>query len=124
MTVRPCAQPGCSQLVKDGRRCPKHAARHDAYKAEAERARQAECRERYSARWKVYSRQFIKENPFCVGCGGAAREVDHKTAWRRGRTEEERYALFWAESNHQPLCRSCHSRKTATFDGGWGHDAR
>jgi 5-methylcytosine-specific restriction endonuclease McrA len=29
--------------------------------------------------------------------------------------------LFWDESNHQPMLRGHHSRKTATQDGGFGH---
>jgi len=27
---------------------------------------------------------------------------------------------FWDAQNHQALCISCHSRKTATEDGGFG----
>jgi 5-methylcytosine-specific restriction protein A len=32
--------------------------------------------------------------------------------------------LFWNRSNWQSLCHSCHSRKTASEDGGWGNPAR
>jgi 5-methylcytosine-specific restriction protein A len=31
---------------------------------------------------------------------------------------------FWVRSNWQGLCRSCHSRKTAAEDGGWGNAVR
>jgi 5-methylcytosine-specific restriction protein A len=30
-------------------------------------------------------------------------------------------ALFWDWDNLQGMCRQCHSRKTATHDGGFGH---
>lgn len=31
--------------------------------------------------------------------------------------------LFWDFLNRQSLCRSCHSKKTALEDGGFGHVA-
>lgn len=45
-----------------------------------------------------------------------AEVVDHIVAWQRGRTEEEREALMWSESNHRSLCVSCHNAKTARED--------
>ncbi|MFR3634507.1 MAG: HNH endonuclease [Sutterella sp.] len=30
-------------------------------------------------------------------------------------------ALFWDQSNWQPLCHTCHSKKTAREDGGFGN---
>jgi 5-methylcytosine-specific restriction endonuclease McrA len=44
----------------------------------------------------------------------SATRVDHIEP--HGGNEE----LFWRESNHQSLCESCHNRKTAIFDGGFG----
>jgi len=29
---------------------------------------------------------------------------------------------FWDPRNHQALCRSCHSAKTAARDGGFGNE--
>lgn len=31
------------------------------------------------------------------------------------------WKLFWERRNHQSLCDGCHSRKTATEDGGFGN---
>jgi 5-methylcytosine-specific restriction protein A len=48
-------------------------------------------------------------------CGKAtATDVDHI---RRVSGADD--PLFWDASNHQPVCHSCHSRKTATMDGGF-----
>ena len=66
----------------------------------------------YDARWRQYRRAYLKQNPLCLGCldverTTAATVVDHVFAAR------EHPELFWDESNHQPLCRDCHARKTA-----------
>lgn len=29
--------------------------------------------------------------------------------------------LFWAEKNHQSLCRGCNSCKAAKYEGGFGN---
>ena len=31
-------------------------------------------------------------------------------------------AFMWDESNYQSLCKTCHDRKTATEDGGFGRN--
>ena len=58
-------------------------------------------------------------NPFCVAilpsgdrCGESAAEVDHIIPRRQGGTD--------TPDNLQPLCRSCHARKTVKQDGGFG----
>jgi 5-methylcytosine-specific restriction protein A len=43
-----------------------------------------------------------------------ATEVDHVTPHRGDA------ALFWLQSNWQPLCHRHHSEKTAREDGRWG----
>lgn len=67
---------------------------------------------------------FLREHPLCVGtvdggaagwvtCGRPATEVDHITPIAAGGAR-----LSW--SNLQPLCKSCHSRKTAAENRGHG----
>lgn len=53
--------------------------------------------------------------PLCVKCRSEANEVDHIRPFR-GRYDP----LRTEPANLQPLCKPCHSRKTATEDGGFG----
>lgn len=66
----------------------------------------------YGGRWQRVRSEFIKANPLCAHCRDRGRftmaqEVDHITP-HKGDME-----LFWDAGNWQPLCKSCHSRKTA-----------
>lgn len=67
----------------------------------------------YSWRWQRYAIAFKREHPFCAtpGCTRPARHVDHIQP-----VTGPGDPLFWEPANHQPLCHSCHSRKTATVD--------
>lgn len=76
----------------------------------------------YDSRWSRYRLAFLgrAENALCVRCLArgrtrAATDVDHVTA-----VSGPGDPLFWTESNHQPLCHSCHSRKTNSEDRGKG----
>jgi len=66
----------------------------------------------YNYRWQRARLAFLAEHPLCATCKAngltaGAEVVDHKTP-HRGDQE-----LFWDRSNWQPLCRKCHSEKTA-----------
>lgn len=73
-----------------------------------------------SREWRSFRAQFLSLNPRCVctacsthkgkTCGAVANTVDHVTPARAGGVR-----LF------QAMCASCHSRKTATYDGGFGN---
>jgi 5-methylcytosine-specific restriction enzyme A len=74
-----------------------------------------------SVRWRKARKAFLsrEENVLCVDCLkrdklSAATDVDHIVP------HGGNMALFWSEANWQPLCHACHSRKTATGDGGFG----
>jgi len=76
----------------------------------------------YTSRWARYSKIFRRNNPLCVDCKKRgiltpSRHVDHIKA-----VSGPDDPLFWDPENHQPLCESCHAHKTATEDGGFGHD--
>lgn len=77
-----------------------------------EAARGSAYRRGYGRKWAAFRVRFLRENPLCVRCKQdgltvAANQVDHIIPHRGDKT------LFWQLSNLQPLCHSCHSRKTA-----------
>ena len=69
----------------------------------------------YGARWRAYSRRYLREHPRCASCGEQAEATDHVAAVT-GPDDPG----FWDPGNHQALCWGCHSRKTAKRDGGFG----
>jgi len=113
-----CVAPGCEALAVSGPHCEHHAQRAAAAAAkrkdhlrlseDAKRARRLYA----SARWQAAARGFLANHPWCADCAelGApvpATEVDHIEPHRGD------LKLFWDRSNWQPLCKPCHSRKTA-----------
>jgi 5-methylcytosine-specific restriction protein A len=99
---RPCAEPGCDQLVTKGR-CPKHARQQDVSYVRAGKRIYA------SARWRGLRRQVLREQPFCqvLGCFTLATDVDHVVPIRDGGAPFRR-------ANLQALCKKHHSEKTIT----------
>lgn len=105
--ARVCAEPGCPQLAEVGGYCRAHAR---AKRPPDERP--SASRRGYDAKWRRNRAKFLKANPYCELCGAPSTDVDHRLARAKGGTDH------W--DNLQALCHSCHSRKTATQDGGWG----
>lgn len=68
----------------------------------------------YGRRWKIVRDCYLAQHPFCADPyrehqqPTMATEVDHIEP-HRGNT-----AKFWDFRNLQSLCKSCHSRKTAS----------
>jgi 5-methylcytosine-specific restriction protein A len=61
----------------------------------------------YGARWRKAAKEFLAFNPLCRTCSQLATRVDHIVPHRGDQR------LFWDRRNWQPLCESCHNRKTA-----------
>lgn len=66
----------------------------------------------YNYRWQKYRAGFLARNPLCLECKALGRvtlatDVDHIKPVR------DAPELFWDPTNHQPLCGTCHKRKTA-----------
>ncbi|MBN7843655.1 HNH endonuclease [Providencia rettgeri] len=110
--LKRCSYQGCNKRVKSGR-CDEH-------KREARRQQDSQRGTRtergYSNRWGRYRLQYLKANPLCVHCleqgtYTPAVIVDHIIP-----IEGDSDVLFWPEYNHQPLCQSCHNRKTQQQD--------
>ncbi len=102
---RPCAAPGCTELVAAGR-CLAHSRQREADRGTA-------AQRGYNYRWQQARIAFLTEHPLCADPFGvhgvsfvAARHVDHIRP-HRGDPR-----LFWDPANWQALCASCHSRKT------------
>jgi hypothetical protein len=75
-----------------------------------------------SASWRtVFRPAALRRHPLCQQCERvAATHVDHIIDFitELGFISWE---LFRSAENHRSLCASCHSRKTATIDGGFGN---
>lgn len=72
----------------------------------------------YDQTWRKVRASYLLRHPLCVVCGRAGRtveaaEVDHIVPIANGGARLD-------ERNLQALCHSCHSRKTARTDGGFG----
>jgi 5-methylcytosine-specific restriction protein A len=108
-----CNYPGCQTLTYD-RYCEKH-------KKEMIRTQNDRSSKMYTYQWRKVSKEFLKKHPLCVHCEREGRlipatEVDHIKPHGGDRK------LFWNKNNWQPLCKSCHSKKTAEEDGGFGNN--
>lgn len=120
-----CRKPGCGKLVENGAYCGQHQIQKEVQqKAQVKKydnERGTAASRGYSSRWTRYSKKYREENPLCVRCkekgilklGG---HVDHIVP-----VKDKDDPLFWETSNHQTLCVSCHSEKTAKEDGGFGN---
>jgi 5-methylcytosine-specific restriction protein A len=124
---RVCAAPGCGRATTHGR-CPKHAEAH-AEEQRAQRAkadqRRGTARERgYGPKWSAAREGFLAKHPKCVdpfrlhGPTVDASVVDHIVPHKGDFSSG---GLFWDRHNWQPLCKSCHDRKTAAENGGFGN---
>lgn len=70
----------------------------------------------YNYEWQQYTKAFRRDHPLCCHCEQQATEhVDHIKA-----VSGPDDPLFWDQTNHQGLCHSCHSIKTAKEDGSFG----
>lgn len=67
----------------------------------------------YDAEWRRIRAEHLAQFPNCVSCGRPGSHVDHRIPLKQGGTHDH--------SNLQTLCAGCHSRKTASQDGGFGH---
>lgn len=101
-----------------------HPSNQSGTEREAERKREFDryrlsSHERgYDHRWRQYRKSFLRRHPLCLRCKDegiitAAVIVDHIRPHKQDNT------LFWAKDNHQPLCKPCHDRKTATEDSNF-----
>ncbi|MCK9268492.1 MAG: HNH endonuclease [Alkaliphilus sp.] len=108
---RPCAYPGCPELVGAGERyCSAHRKQEQKY---YDKQRGTANERGYTYRWNKYSKWFLSqsENQVCKlrldkRCKLIAECVDHIVP-----PSGPNDSLFWDEKNHQASCLVCNSIK-------------
>lgn len=122
--LKVCAKPNCGKLTKE-RYCATHKLaykeREVVKKREYDQLRGTRTERGYNNCWVKYSKLFRDKNPLCKHCKDKGHLkpstcVDHIIP-----VEGSDDPLFWDETNHQALCWSCHSIKTAREDGGYNN---
>ena len=106
-----CKKSGCGRTAIPGKDyCQKHIALQDSQEKRRVFTRRSNSNQWHylyeSARWRRESKEFLKKYPCCFICGKPSKITDHIIPHRGDVT------LFWDQSNWQPMCWSCHSRKT------------
>lgn len=118
---KPCARPGCSSLaLVNERYCEKCKQADKKRKQDQDKKRGSSCKRGYGRVWQRYRLRFLAEHPLCVDCESRGRivlatVVDHKQPHKGD------MVLFWNPKNHQGMCKTCHDRKTASENGGFGN---
>jgi 5-methylcytosine-specific restriction enzyme A len=75
----------------------------------------------YGRQWRRLRACYLAAHPICEceeGCGRPATVVDHR------RPHHGDHALMYDWANLRALTKSCHDRKTAARDGGFGNPIR
>lgn len=115
---RPCSWPGgCPELVDVGY-CTHHQRRE---RQQQDQRRGSAASRGYDSKWAKARKLFLTAHPLCVmeckeqGRITAAVVVDHIVPHKGDQK------LFWDRKNWQSGCKTCHDRKTARDDGGFGN---
>lgn len=109
---KPCKAPNCPGRAVAGERfCEAHL---QVWRRQYDRQRGTRQERGYGARWQRLRRMVLNSEPLCRECkrrgiDRLANEVDH--------IDGNVWNLAW--ENLQPLCKSCHSQKTAR-ETRWG----
>lgn len=114
-----CAEVGCHRLVRGVNRCEEHIGPWRQRQEIRERARRrvrqrGRTKDPYydTSAWRKRRAAHLERYPACVVCGRKADTADHIHARGRGGRDD---------GPLQSMCRSCHGRKSAASDGGFGN---
>ena len=113
---RLCAVDGCPNIINVGET---YCAEHLKLKRKFGDHRRGSASSRgYDRNWQRLRKLVLHSEPLCRECKRQGRltpatEVDHIVPLAAGGTNDF--------ENVQSLCHECHSRKTATEDGGFGN---
>lgn len=110
---RACTRPGCPGVVRDGEcsSCGPLRRQRAATERHYDEERGSSSQRGYGRRWRRLRIQVLAAEPLCRECAErglvvVATDVDHIVPKRNSGTDEL--------SNLEPLCHSCHSRKTGS----------
>lgn len=108
---RPCIYPNCKNVTTNG-----YCSEHESYRPVREPRKSK--RRFYNSEWEKARIAFLMAHPFCAECKRNGRDtiatvVDHIQPHKGD------LKLFWNQRNWQPLCTSCHNKKTAREDKGY-----
>ena len=102
--------PGCPDIaLPDTGRCALHSAEQ---RATADARRPAPHVRGYDYDWRKTRADVLKRFPTCAICGERATIVHHILPLAAGGTDDL--------DNLESMCKTCHDRHTARYDGGWG----
>ncbi len=110
---KPCRKAGCRSLTTNSHGfCDAHVEYAKQSWSKADTERENSSKRGYNRRWRKARLTFLSSHPLCAECQRKGRiqeatVVDHIVPHRGDSV------VFWDSSNWQPLCASCHSRKTA-----------
>ena len=104
--LKVCTTSGCPELTKGGK-CDQH-------KKQSSKTRNAKYEFQHGSRWREFAKRFLRDYPQCFKCGEPAAVVDHIVSVDADPSRK------FDRTNCQSLCRSCHGKKTASVDGGFG----
>lgn len=118
---KPCRYPGCALLVVAGF-CDQH---QQALRRRNDEQRGSSSERGYNGRWQKARATFLRRHPLCqcsecteLGRVLIASVVDHRIPHKGDQH------LFWDTSNWQAMSKTCHNKKTAREDGGFGRALR
>jgi 5-methylcytosine-specific restriction protein A len=103
-----CSNRGCSRL-----NCTEHVVK---VVRKPDTREKSAYRRGYDLEWRRIRAAYLRRYKWCVVCGELATQVDHLGSLSSGGTNK------WI--NLQGLCHSCHSRKTAVYDRGFGNRSK
>lgn len=107
-----CGRVGCHRIVPSGvRHCDEHRKQKNRTDHQIYKSKETQAFYKGST-WRHTRADVLHYEPLCRECGKlgietAATEVDHITPIAAGGDK-------WDRENMQPLCKPCHSRKTAS----------
>ena len=104
--MKPCSCPGCPNLT-EGKYCVEHKSMEKTYSTGSTNPFYN------SPEWRNARKEYLEQHPCCIRCGRPAKIVDHIIPLKDGGAALD-------ERNFQPLCWSCHSRKSIKEGSRYG----